>query len=53
MARAVLAHQGADTSVVVDPSATYFGTHVKEDSLVTGPGATLASTRFSDWLAAR
>ncbi|MDP9167559.1 MAG: SDR family oxidoreductase [Actinomycetota bacterium] len=53
MARAVLAHQGANTSVVVDPSATYFGTHVKEDSLVTGPGATLASTRFSDWLAAR
>jgi uncharacterized protein YbjT (DUF2867 family) len=53
MARAVLAHQGADTPVVVDPSATYFGTHVEQDSLVTGAGAALAPTRFADWLAAR
>ncbi|KAA0100716.1 SDR family oxidoreductase [Mycolicibacterium sp. P1-18] len=53
MARAVLEHQGADTPVVVDPDATYFGTRVDQHSLVTGPGATLASTRFSDWLVAR
>lgn len=53
MARAVLANQGADTPVVVDPSATYFGTHVEQDSLVTGPGATLAPTHFADWLASR
>jgi uncharacterized protein YbjT (DUF2867 family) len=53
MARAVLTSKGADTPVVVDPSATYFGTHVEQDSLVTGPGATLAPTRFADWLASR
>jgi uncharacterized protein YbjT (DUF2867 family) len=53
MARAVLADRGADTPVVVDPSATYFGTHLDRDSLVTGPGATLAPTHFSDWLTAR
>jgi len=53
MARAVLDSQGAATPVVVDPSATYFGTHVERDSLVTGPGATLAPTRFADWIGAR
>lgn len=53
MARAVLASQGADTPVVVDPAATYFGTHVEPDSLVTGAGATLAPTHFADWLASR
>lgn len=53
MARAVLAHQNADTPVVVDPAATYFGTAVAQDSLVTGEGATLAPTRFDDWLATR
>ncbi|GAB7070024.1 SDR family oxidoreductase [Mycobacterium hodleri] len=53
MARAVLTTKGAETPVVVDPSATYFGTHVEQDSLVTGPGTPLAPTRFADWLAAR
>ena len=53
MARAVLAAQGTDTPVVVDPTATYFGTRVGQDSLVTGEDATLAPTRFSDWLGAR
>lgn len=53
MARAVLAAQGAETPVTVDPAATYFGTPVGADSLVTGAGATLAATRFADWLAAR
>jgi uncharacterized protein YbjT (DUF2867 family) len=53
MARAVLASQGVDTPVVVDPAATYFGTRVEETSLVTGPGATLAPTHFADWLAIR
>ncbi len=53
MARAVLTAQGSEATVVVDPSATYFGTPVDADSLVTGPGATLAPTRFADWLARR
>ncbi len=52
MARVVLANQGADTSVVVDPQATYFGTPVDQDSLVTGADAVIAPTRFEDWLAA-
>jgi uncharacterized protein YbjT (DUF2867 family) len=53
MARAVLAAKGADTPVIVDAAATYFGTTVEQNSLVTGDDATLATTRFTDWLAAR
>lgn len=52
LANLVVAHQGASTPVIVDPSARYFGTPIAEDSLVTGNGAVLASTRFEDWLAA-
>ncbi len=51
LVRAVLAQRGEDTPVVIDPAATYFGTVVDEDSLVTGPAAVLAQTRFTDWLA--
>lgn len=51
MARAVLATQGDDKPVVVDPQATYFGTAVDDDSLVTGADAILARTRFADFLA--
>ncbi|TQK29623.1 NAD(P)H-binding protein [Arthrobacter sp. SLBN-53] len=39
--------------IVTDPDATYFGTPVTETSLVTGPGAELATTRLVDWLGAR
>jgi uncharacterized protein YbjT (DUF2867 family) len=53
MARAVLAAKGADTPVVVDAAATYFGTTVAQNSLVTGDDATLATIRFADALAAR
>jgi uncharacterized protein YbjT (DUF2867 family) len=52
MARAVLDRQGDGKAVVVDPRATYFGTHVDESSLVTGDGAALGTVRFADWLAA-
>jgi uncharacterized protein YbjT (DUF2867 family) len=52
MANLVLAHQGGSTPIIVDPSATYFGTPVTETSLVTGDDAVLAPTRFEDWLAA-
>ncbi len=48
LARAVLAKQGSDKAVVVDPTATYFGTRVAETSLVTGDGAVLGSIRFAD-----
>jgi uncharacterized protein YbjT (DUF2867 family) len=35
LARSVLAKQGADKTVVVDPQATYFGTRLEQHSLVT------------------
>jgi uncharacterized protein YbjT (DUF2867 family) len=53
LARAVLASQGKELPVVVDPQATYFGTPVNATSLVTGDGAVLAPTHFVDWLAAK
>ncbi|MGX1810462.1 SDR family oxidoreductase [Nocardia sp. NPDC055321] len=37
--------------VVTDPQARYFGAILKHDSLLPGPGARLAQTRLSDWLA--
>ncbi len=53
LARAVVSHRGKETPVIVDPAATYFGTPVDDNSLVTGDGATIATTRFTDWLATR
>jgi len=53
LARAVLASHGDGKPVLVDSQATYFGTPVGEDSLVTGEGAVIATTRFADWLANR
>ncbi len=50
MARNVLAKQGADKPVVVDANATYFGTPLTQDSLVTAEGAVLGTKRFADWL---
>lgn len=38
--------------VVADPLARYFGTQLDETELLPGPRATLAPTRFGDWLAA-
>ncbi|MEU2132234.1 hypothetical protein [Streptomyces sp. NPDC018352] len=37
-------------TVVTDPHATYFGTELEETTLLPGPGAQTADTRFSDWL---
>ena len=48
LARAVLAKQGVDKAVVVDPQATYFGTPVDQTSLVTGDGAVLGGIRFAE-----
>ena len=53
LARTVLAKQGTDKSVVVDPDATYFGTPLQQNSLVTGNGAHLGTVRFTDWLTKR
>lgn len=38
--------------VVADPLARYFGTRLEVDELLPGPDATIAPTRFGDWLAA-
>lgn len=46
LAREVLALRHDDQRVVVDPRATYFGTTLKKDSLVTGEGAMIASIPF-------
>ena len=51
LARAVLAHQGKDSTVVDDAAATYFGARVDHDTLVTSAGARLGTQRFTDWLA--
>ena len=49
MARAVLAKQGDDKPVVVDPQAKYFGTAVDDNSLVTGDDGILGETRWAAW----
>lgn len=53
LARAVLQAKGEDRPVVVTSKATYFGTPLDEHSLVTGDGAVVTQTRFTDWLARR
>ena len=37
--------------VVADPLARYFGTQLDDDELLPGADATLAPTRFAEWLA--
>lgn len=51
LAKTLTAARGESTPVVVDASATYFGTAVDQDSLVTGMGAAIADTTFRTWLA--
>jgi uncharacterized protein YbjT (DUF2867 family) len=53
LARCLTRSRGQDTPIVVDPAATYFGAPVGQDSLVTGHGAIIADTKFTDWLAAQ
>jgi uncharacterized protein YbjT (DUF2867 family) len=48
LARSVLAEQGADKTVAVDPQATYFGTRLEQNSLVTGSGAVLGTIHFAN-----
>ncbi|BBY76000.1 LysR family transcriptional regulator [Mycolicibacterium parafortuitum] len=50
LARAVFAAQGKNLPVIVDPQATYFGVPVQQNSLVTGDGAELGTTRLAEWL---
>lgn len=49
--RDVLTAQNDPRKVVADPHARYYGSELQEGSLVPGPGAQLAATRFADWFA--
>jgi hypothetical protein len=37
--------------IVTDPQATYWGAPLQENTLLPGPDAHIAGTRFADWLA--
>ncbi|WP_328727050.1 SDR family oxidoreductase [Streptomyces sp. NBC_00259] len=49
--RTGLAADDDPRTVVADPQALYFGSKLEETSLLPGPDARLADTRFTDWLA--
>ena len=38
------------SEVISDPEARYFGARLHERTLLPGPNAVLASTRFEDWI---
>ncbi|NUS81465.1 MAG: SDR family oxidoreductase [Streptomyces sp.] len=46
-----LAAKDDPRTVVTDPHALYFGTELQESTLLPGPDAHIAETRFADWLA--
>ncbi|WP_328891093.1 SDR family oxidoreductase [Streptomyces sp. NBC_00316] len=46
-----LAPDNDPRTVVVDPHARYYGAELEETSLLPGPDANIAETRFTDWLA--
>ncbi|MFD8377273.1 SDR family oxidoreductase [Streptomyces sp. NPDC059679] len=45
-----LAAKNDPRTVVTDPHALYFGTELQETTLLPGPDAHIAGTRFADWL---
>jgi uncharacterized protein YbjT (DUF2867 family) len=51
LVRTALEARGDPRRVVTDPRAPYFGAELSERTLVPGPDAQLATTRFADWLA--
>ncbi|ANS69485.1 hypothetical protein SLINC_7261 [Streptomyces lincolnensis] len=46
-----LAAKNDPRKIVTDPNATYWGAELQETTLLPGPGAQIAGTRFGDWLA--
>ena len=48
--RKAFAVRGDSRTVVTDPEARYWGVLLEKDTLVPGPDAQLAATRFDDWL---
>jgi uncharacterized protein YbjT (DUF2867 family) len=53
LVRDVLARRGDPRTVVADPSAGYYGITPGERTLLPGPDARLAETRFEDWFQRR
>jgi uncharacterized protein YbjT (DUF2867 family) len=51
LVRMGLTARGDRREVIGDPSARYFGALLQERSLLPGPDAQLATTRFQDWIA--
>jgi len=51
LVRTGLELRGDPREVVADPNAPYFGAILSERTLVPGPGATVFSTTFEEWLA--
>ena len=49
--RVGLAAKGDPREVITDPEARYFGAVLRERTLLPGPRAMLAPTRFEDWIA--
>lgn len=48
--RTGLAFRGDPRTVVADADALYFGQRLTDDMLLPGPDATIAETRFAEWL---
>jgi uncharacterized protein YbjT (DUF2867 family) len=48
--RRALDERGDPREVIADPHARYFGAELQERTLIPGNGASLAETRFEDWL---
>ncbi|GGJ38627.1 SDR family oxidoreductase [Streptomyces brasiliensis] len=46
-----LAAKNDPRKIVTDPHARYWGAELEENTLLPGPGAHIAETRFADWLA--
>jgi uncharacterized protein YbjT (DUF2867 family) len=51
--RRSLEERGDPREVIADPQARYFGAELQEGTLIPGDDASLAETRFEDWLSAR
>ncbi|MBK6009742.1 SDR family oxidoreductase [Streptomyces sp. MBT53] len=45
-----LSAQDDPRKIVTDPQATYWGAELEENTLLPGPDAHIAGTRFADWL---
>jgi uncharacterized protein YbjT (DUF2867 family) len=50
LVRRVLSADDDPRTVTPDPHASYFGTELKDDSLIPDDDARIAPTRFEDWL---